>query len=146
MSFSEQQTKTKIWYSKMNDVWHGLRLGEGRRVSAEGKFDFYWSVLEQNTVALLLRLPDGFDDKVIAPRFKSLAVGIRQLDKAALVLRLLDGTQRELFHTLCTDVVGAAEQGKDLDDAVARAIRRTRRWSFMLRSGEGNPLRDCHCF
>ena len=140
MSFSEQPTKTKIWYSKMNDVWHGLRLGEGRRVGAEGKFDFYWSVLEQNTVALVLRLPDGFDNKVSVPRFKSLAVGIRQLDKAALVLRLLDGTQRELFHTLCADVVSAAEQGQDLNDAVARAIRRTRRWSFMLRSGPQNGL------
>ena len=124
MSFSEQPTKTKIWYSKMNDVWHGLRLGEGRRVGAEGKFDFYWSVLEQNTVALVLRLPDGFDNKVSVPRFKSLAVGIRQLDKAALVLRLLDGTQRELFHTLCADVVSAAEQGQDLNDESLRVCRR----------------------
>ena len=130
----------KIWGLTMNDVWHGLRPGDGRRVSATGKFDFFWSVLEQNSVALLLRLPDGFDGKITVPNFKSLSVGIRQLEKSALVLRLLDGTQRELFHTLCTDVVCAAEQGEDLADAVARAIRRTRRWSFLLRSGARRGL------
>lgn len=130
----------RIWGLKMNDVWHGLRPGEGRRVSATGRFDFFWSVLEQNSVALLLRLPDGFDCKITVPRFKSLSVGIRQLEKSALVLRLLDGTQRELFHTLCTDVVSAAEQGEDLEDAVARTIRRTRRWSFLLRSGAKRGL------
>ena len=124
----------------MSDVWHGLRRGDGRRVSVAGKFDFFWALLEFDTVALILRLPDGFDDKVDVPRFKSLEVGFRQLDKTALVVRLLDGTQRELFHALCTDVVGAAEQGEDLEDAVARAIRRTRRWSFLLRSGSRKGL------
>ena len=124
----------------MSDVWHGLRPGDGRRVSAQGKFDFFWAALEQNTSALLLRLPEGFNDNVPVPKFKSLEVGFRQLDKATLVLRLLDSTQRELFHTLCIDVVGAAEQGEDLEDAVALAIRRTRRWSFLLRSGSQNGL------
>jgi hypothetical protein len=124
----------------MNDVWRGLRPGDGRRVRAQGKFDFFWAVLEQNTAALLLRLPDGLDDSLPVPKFKSLEVGFRQLDKTTLVLRLLDSTQTELFHTLCLDVVGAAEQGEDLEDAVALAIRRTRRWSFLLRSGSQSGL------
>ena len=124
-----------IWGLKMNDVWDGLRLGEGRRVKADGKFDFFWVVLEQNTVALILRLPEEFEHSTNMPQLKSLEVCFRHLDNTALVLRLLDATQRELFFTLCSDVVSAAEQSDDLEGAVERAIRRTRRWSFLLRGG-----------
>ena len=124
----------------MPDVWQNLRSGDGLRVSKEGKFDFFWAVLEQNTVAMILRLPEGVDCTLAVPKFKSLEVNFRQLDKMSLVLRLLDDTQRDLFHTLCKDVVLAAEQGQDLNDAVARAIRRTRRWSFLLRGGSQKGL------
>jgi hypothetical protein len=124
----------------MPDVWQNLRPGDGLRVSTEGKFDFFWAVLEQNTVAMILRLPEGVDCTLAVPKFKSLEVNFRQLDKMSLVMRLLDDTQRDLFHTLCEDVVLAAEQGQDLDDAVARAIRRTRRWSFLLRGGSQKGL------
>ncbi len=124
----------------MADVWQGLRSGDGRRVSTDGKFDFFWAVLEQGTVAMILRLPDGADHTLPTPKFKSLEIHFRQLDKMSFVLRLLDDSQRDLFHTLCKDVVLAAEQGHDLADAVARAVRRTRRWSFMLRGGSQQGL------
>ena len=124
----------------MADVWRDLRSGDGRRVSTEGKFDFFWAVLEQDTVSMILRLPEGADCTLPVPKFKSLEINFRQLDKMSLVLRLLDDSQRELFHTLCKDVVSSAEQGHDLDDAVARAIRRTRRWSFLLRGGSPKGL------
>jgi hypothetical protein len=119
----------------MSDVWNNLKSGEGRRVDAEGKFDFFWVILEKDSAALFLRLPDNFDDTISTPNFKSLEVQFRQLTHKALVVRLLDNTQKDIFLTLCKDVVAAAEKGQDLIDAVNRALRQTRRWIFLLRSG-----------
>lgn len=118
-----------------SDVWHGLKAGDGRRVDAAGKFDFFWALLEQNTPALILRLTNDVDDTAALPKLKNIELKFRTLDRKVLALRLLDGSQRDIFHTLCLDVVGAAEQAEAVPEALERAIRRTRRWNFLLRSG-----------
>jgi hypothetical protein len=118
-----------------NDTWHGLKAGDGRRVDAAGKFDFFWAILEQNTPALILRLTNDIDDTAALQKLKNIELKFRTLDRKVLALRLLDGSQRDIFHTLCLDVVSAAEQAEALPEALERAIRRTRRWNFLLRSG-----------
>jgi hypothetical protein len=118
-----------------NDTWHGLEAGDGRRIDAAGKFDFFWAILEQNTPALILRLTENIDDTAALPKLKNIELKFRTLDRKVLALRLLDGSQRDIFHTLCLDVVYAAEQALTLPEALERAIRRTRRWNFLLRSG-----------
>lgn len=117
------------------DVWAGLTADRGQRVDAASKFDFFWAVLEDECPALVLFLPAGVDEVENLPKLKNIDVRFRTLDKRAFVLRLLDSAQREPFFAMCQDIYEAAEVAETLELALSRAIRRTRRWHFLLKGG-----------
>ena len=125
---------------KIIDVWMGLTPGNGQRVNADGKFDFFWAILEGKCPSLVLFLPDGVEETASLPKLSHIAVAFRDLSKRAFVLRLLDEAQRELFLTLCLNVVEAAEGADTLTNALSRAINRTRRWHFFLKGGSPRGL------
>lgn len=125
---------------KTFDVWTDLTPGDGIRVDAGGKFDFFWAILEGKSPALVLFLPEGVEELPSLPRLNHVEVAFRDLSKRAFVLRLLDETQRELFLTLCRNVVETAEGADTLEHALSRAIRRTRRWHFFLKGGSAKGL------
>ena len=125
---------------KISDVWTDLTPGNGKRVNAEGKFDFFWATLEGTCPSLVLFLPEGIEEVASLPKLNHIEVGFRDFSKRAFVLRLLDEAQRELFLTLCLNVVEAAEGADSLSNALYRAIHRTRRWHFFLKSGSSRGL------
>ena len=127
---------------KPDDVWKGLKEGEGRRVSASGKYDFFWSLLENKSPSLLLRLTNSIDDTIKLPKLRNIDVKFRMAESKLFSIKLLDETQREIFYTLCLDVVRAAEQSPNIEAALLRAVQRTRRWNFLLRSGGGDRFVD----
>lgn len=131
---------TKTPMPKMSDVWTALTPGEGKRVNAEGKFDFFWATLEGKCPSLVLFLPDGIEEAASLPKLNHIEVAFRDLSKRAFVLRLLDEAQRALFLTLCLNVVEAAEGADTLSNALNRAINRTRRWHFFLKAGSTRGL------
>jgi Putative PD-(D/E)XK family member, (DUF4420) len=120
---------------KNDDIWRELASGNGLRVNENGKFDFFWAVLEDASPALVLFLPELPAGSEHLPYFRNLEVGYRILNRPAFYLKLMDGAQREIFHTLCNDVVNSAEKASTLPDAIDCAIKRTRRWHFLLKSG-----------
>ena len=126
--------------TKISDVWTDLTPGNGKRVNAEGKFDFFWATLEGTCPSLVLFLPVSIDEVTRLPKLNHIEVAFRDLSKRAFVLRLLDEAQRELFLTLCLNVVEAAEGADSLSNALYRAIHRTRRWHFFLKSGGSRGL------
>lgn len=126
--------------SKTCDVWTDLPAGEGKRINADGKFDFFWAILEGKCPALVLFLPAGIEEAANLPKLSHIEVAFRDLSSRAFVLRLLDDAQRELFLTLCLNVVNAAEGADTLESALSRAIHRTRRWHFFLKGGNSKGL------
>lgn len=111
-----------------------------RRVSAAGKFDFFWGVVEKNKPALVMRLSENSETGSELPALKNLDVRMRQLDGKMLVLSLMDEGQRGLFYTLCLDIVEAGEGADDEASALERVIRRMRRWHLLLKGGSTNSL------
>lgn len=126
--------------SNKTDVWAGLTADLGQRVEAASKFDFFWAVLEDDCPALVLFLPVGVAEVENLPKLNQIDVRFRTLGKRAFVLRLLDHAQKEPFSAMCRDIFEAAEVAETVELALNRAIRRTRRWHFLLKGGNTQGL------
>lgn len=125
---------------KMNDPWAGISGGDGKRVDANGKYDFFWMNFGDDEPGLALKLPDDLDEITPLPKLRNIDLSYRTMNSKMLVLRLRDNAQREVFEALCHNVVASAELADTLDAALARAIRRTRRWHFLLKGGRPEGL------
>tara|TARA_R110002049_G_scaffold281350_1_gene460911 strand:- start:8292 stop:9260 length:969 start_codon:yes stop_codon:yes gene_type:complete len=123
------------------DPWNQLKADDARRVNAESRYDFFWVVLEAGMPGLMLKLPAIPESPPRFPKLKNLEVSFRSISGgSALVLGLKERSQAELFETLCRDVVKAGEAGANMDEAVTRALQRTRRWQHLLRGGRPGGL------
>lgn len=123
--------------------WDGLHPGgiDARRVSQVGRQDFFWIISGESEPGLLLRLGEGTEEIKPLPKMRNLEIAYRDAGgKRALTILLKDKEQRELFVTLCHDIVSAGEAASDNKDALNRALRRTMRWHHLLRSGKGDQL------
>jgi len=122
------------------DPWKGLAEGNMRRVDAQGKHDFFWATIENRAPALLMSLAPATETTSDLPALKNINVQFRTINGKALVISLLDNAHREIFETLCRDIVEAAEGAPDQSAALDRVIRRTRRWHFLLKGGSFQGL------
>lgn len=123
-----------------NNPWKGLAEGSMRRVDAQGKHDFFWANIENKAPALLMGLAPATETTADLPALKNINVEFRTVNGRALVISLLDNAHREIFETLCRDIVEAAEGAPDQTAALDRVIRRTRRWYFLLKGGSSQGL------
>lgn len=115
--------------------WTGIAPFRMKRVDALGQYGFFWCVVEKGAPALLLYTEGAELDVASLPKLKNIDLCIRMLDKETLVMSLLDGSHREIFETLCLDVIRAAEQADTIQNALDRAVRRMRRWHVLLKGG-----------
>lgn len=118
------------------DPWNSIDSGVMKRVDHLGKYDFFWTTIEANAPALLLRLDHGQGEIKPLPKLKNVDVRYRPMgDRNALVVSLIEQSQIDLFEILCRDIVETGEVAESADSALARTIQRTRRWHHLLRSG-----------
>ncbi|QKV20727.1 PD-(D/E)XK motif protein [Oricola thermophila] len=123
------------------DPWEKLGSGEAKRVDVAGRFDFFWVVLEAGMPGLMLRLPELPQPLPRLPKLKNLVTSFRPVSGgSAFVLGLKERSQVQIFETLCRDVVEAGEAGANRNEALSRALQRTRRWYHLLRGGKANGL------
>ena len=126
---------------KTRDPWKRLSLDEAKRVDVAGRFDFFWVVLEAGMPGLMLRLTEPPHPLPRLPKLRNLVASFRSISGgSAFVLGLKERSQVEIFETLCRDVVEAGEASADRDEALTRALQRTRRWYHLLRGGKTNGL------
>lgn len=124
-----------------NSPWKELDPGNAIRVNNNGQFDFFWVTVEEKMPALMLRLPIEPISKPKLPELKNLIASFRIISgRWAFVLALKENSQAELFETLCRDVVESGEKASNLDEALSKAIQRTKRWHHLLRSGRSEGL------
>ncbi|WP_324750982.1 PD-(D/E)XK motif protein [Sphingomonas sp. LY54] len=129
--------------TEARDPWQTLAPGsvDARRVDPDGRYDFFWVVSGRAEPGVLLRIPPGVAETTPLPKMRNLDIGFQDIGGSrALVLILKDLEQRELFASLCLDIVRAAEAASDDADALQRAIRRTMRWHHLLRGGRNDLL------
>lgn len=129
--------------TKNDDPWDGLSAGgiDARRVNPGSNHDFFWIISAKSEPGLLLRLAADTVEIKPLPRLRSLELTYQNVaGHKSMVLLLRDEEQRELFESLCRDIVQAGEQGSDNRDALNRSIRRTLRWHHLLRGGKSGLL------
>lgn len=124
----------------MNDPWAEILTGNGKRVNADGKFDFFWVNFSDDEPGLVLRLPEDNEEQLPLPKLRNIGLSYQHIHGRTLALRLKDNAHREVFAELCQDVISAAEDADTLNMAHARAIRRTKRWHYLLQGGRTKGL------
>lgn len=125
--------------------WSGLEAGaiDTRRVDATAKWGWFWAVMPRADIALVLQLSSLPKPLPDLPKLKSLEVRFQTMPGGPILyIRLKEESQRELFETLCRDVIRAGEQGVTEAEAVERAIGRTFRWHYLLRGGKLDLLSE----
>jgi len=125
------------WYSL--DVPSDLRDVSAIRVSAVGRWDFFWGVDSSRRVCLLLH----FSASLALPKWPELR-GVEVLVDTTdggktrrLVVRLSEPDLRDVFAELCRDVVERSEGVTSPELAIAAVCGRLWRWHFLLRGGRG---------
>ena len=117
----------------------------GRRVDVKLPWEIFWAVDADRNSLLVLNHDPVNKPQGKLPNLKGLVVAwqIRPDGKqAALIVRLLDNAQREIFHQLCLDIVSATRVAKTEEEAIDRFLARTWRWHRLLRGGGDGRLSD----
>ena len=125
------------------DPWATLSPGgvDARRVDPDGRQDFFWIISCKAEPGLLLRIVPGAPEPKPLPKLRNLELKFQDVAGGrALVLLLKDAEQRELFCSLCLDIVRAGDPAVDNADALNRAVRRAMRWHHLLRGGRNDLL------
>ena len=96
-------------------------LVSARRVAASGRWSLFWARDNENHRLLLFKHHEPLSSGKKLPRLKGVELvrAVENAGAAILVLRLLDATLREPFHTLCCDIVEATEAQAEESGAVA---------------------------
>lgn len=129
--------------TEVSDPWAALLPDsvDARRVDPDGKHDFFWIISGRAEPGLLLRIAPGVVEPKPLPKLRNLELKFQDVAGGrALVLLLKDADQRELFHSLCLDILRAGEPAADNADVLNRAVRRAMRWHHLLRGGRSDLL------
>ena len=114
-----------------------------RRVDATLPWNFFWARGLDGRVLLTLRHATASSPTTQLPKLRDIEVTLSPPDESdtqLLALRLLDSNQRDIFQTLCLDIISAAEHAESESEAVSAALMRTWRWHHLLRGGRGTLL------
>ena len=114
-----------------------------RRVDASLPWNFFWARSADRRVMLTLRHAVAASPAAALPRIREIEVTLSEVDEhgtRTLGLKLRDSAQRDIFHTLCLDIVTAAAGAVSEAGAVNTALRRTWRWHHLLRGGRSGRL------
>ena len=114
-----------------------------RRVDATLPWDFFWARGVDGRVLLTLRHTAGSAPTTRLPKLRDIDVTLSPPDESdtqLLALKLLDSNQRDIFQTLCLDIISAAANAASEAEAVSAALMRTWRWHHLLRGGLGTLL------
>jgi hypothetical protein len=115
-----------------------------RRVSAAARWDFFWGKDIAGKCLLVLSHDAASTPSGKLPNPRGLSVELTEpVDgRRALLLKLQDGSQRDIFHKLALDVMGAADGSAIEQEAVSVVLARTWRWHHLLKGGGGGKLGD----
>ncbi len=131
------------------DPWQGIRPPappglNARRVDHDAPWDLFRAIDGNGHRLLLLQHRTGAaTPSSRLPRLQGLRIEAQTVpDGERLLIRLLDGEQKEVFHSFCEDVVRATGLATTEEEAVERFLGRTWRWHRLLRTGRSAKLTD----
>jgi len=134
-----------------NDPWAMIEppnqaaVVSGQRVDPDLPWGIYWAVDLERRCLLVLRHESGSKPESKLPRLRGLEIESRSpasVPYYLLVLRLLEGEHREIFHRLCLDIVSATQNAASEKEAVALFLGRTWRWHRLLQGRRPDRLSE----
>jgi len=133
---------------KSDDPWRGLvpptaeETITAKRVDASNPWDFFWAVDLDARCMLVLQHNKTAEPDVHLPHLQGVEIARRHPEgkTAILTFRLLESAHRDIFETLCRDIVFRCRDAKSEAEAVSAAIARTWRWHHLLRGGADGRL------
>ena len=114
-----------------------------RRVDAEMSWNFFWARAADRRVLLTLRHAVESAPVTPLPKLRDIEVTLSPPDQTQsqiLAFKLLDSDLRDIFQTLCRDIIAIAARAESESEAVSVALMRTWRWHHLLRGGGRAPL------
>ena len=114
-----------------------------RRVSADMPWSFFWARGTDGSIFLTMTHARQSAPSASLPNLRGLELTLSPPDgtgSQTLAFRLLDPAQRDIFHTLCQDIISAASLADSESEAVSVALMRTWRWHHLLRGGNSAGL------
>lgn len=119
-------------------------LMSGRRVDPELPWNLFWAVDVDRQCLLVLQHGRGASSSRRPPKLRGIQVEARAVsaDEQQILIRLLDGEQKEIFYRFCMDVVRAIGAAQTEAEAAERLLGRTWRWHRLLRSGRDTKLTE----
>lgn len=119
------------------DPWSGIGITTdhivGRRVLGEHPLDIYWIKGTDGSPGLLLRGVDTERVPEQMPKPRGLALEVTPGDTQSEVRMLLrEREDREVFLTLCTDVIAYSSGSATASDATSSVFRRLSHWHSMM--------------
>ena len=132
-----------------NDPWKDLsppsvaKAISAKRVDAGIPWDFFWARSFDGFCLLVVQHAEDSTPQGKLPHLQGIEVsetdgtdGVQRL----LILKLLDSSQRDLFHRLCSDILSCAETAKSEKEMLGVVLSRTWRWHHLLRGGSDRRL------
>ena len=103
----------------------------------------YWGLDARNHCLLILQHRAPRTPSLRLPRLRGLLVEQLATEDGKgfrVVIRLIDGEQKDVFLRFCLDVVEATRIADSEEAAISRFLSRTWRWHRLLRSGQDGRL------
>lgn len=116
-----------------------------KRIGADIPWNFFWAKDSDGKFMLILRHSLDAAPTGKLPKLKGIQLDLlsdEDQHQRVLAFRLSDSTQRDIFLTLCEDIVAIAAVASTERDAVATALKRTWRWHHLLRGGSDQRLSE----
>lgn len=113
------------------------------RVDADGLWNFFWGRDIDQKCLLILNHSTSPTPARQLPRLKGIDVSEipeNSCESGMMIWKLLDSSQRDIFHRLCTDIITSACRATSEAEAVKIAVARTWRWHHLLRGGTDGRL------
>lgn len=132
----------------MNDPWSAIDKPAGstvnaKRVSNNHPFDFFWAVDIDGHCLFIYEYDRNLELQEKRPRLNGISIidyRPKGDEKNRLILSLRQSEHREVFYRLCTDIIEATQDSKDMASALHVMLRRTWRWHQLLRGERDGRL------
>lgn len=132
-----------------DDPWSDLEppvasdIINARRVDGKLRWGFFWAKGVDRRCLLILQHEPASSSNAPLPRMRGIEVSESDPDDGGprmLSLKLVEAQHRDIFLTLCKDVVSASSTAETEQAAVATFLARTWRWHHLLRGGGDGRL------
>lgn len=132
-----------------SDPWDSLdppKVSESinaRRVDAGLKWGLFWAKSVEDKCLFVIQHDRESAPKGRLPRLEG--IDVKEAagsggDGRILVFTLNESIHRDLFHSLCLDIVACVSTAEDEKEMVHKALARTWRWHHLLRGGRDQRL------